>query len=210
MPCPKVSSETASRSIPSFGLGVFSFENMGFSTMLRLPFTDNPVSLRFAFSERHNPFLVSVMAFAGTGFFALEIATSGRLVCEAALEFGAQVSLDVGVASGRLYIFGGIYFKMERDPDSVKLSGYLRAGGSVSVLGIASASIEFYIALTYISDTGKAEGSASVKACISFAFFSKCVSFTVRRQFAGSDGDPSFTDMMEPADWTEYCAAFAA
>jgi hypothetical protein len=32
----------------------------------------------------------------------------------------------------------------------------------------------------------------------------------VRRQFAGSDGDPSFPDMMDLDDWAQYCAAFAA
>jgi hypothetical protein len=203
-------SATLAIAIPSFGFGVFSLENLALSARLLLPFADKPVSLRFAFSERHNPFLVGVLVFAGTGFFSLQIDTTGDLVVEAALEFGAQIAFDVGVAAGRIYIFGGIYFKMEQDPDSVTLSGYVRAGGEVSVLGIASASIEFLIALTYVSSTGKAEGSASVKACISLLFFSKCVSFTVRKQFAGSSEDPSFTDMMDPAEWSEYCGAFAA
>ena len=59
---------------------------------------------------------------------------------EASFEFGATAALDIGVASGEVHIMAGIYFAMQRkEPANVMaatLSGYLRMGGSLSVLGI--------------------------------------------------------------------------
>jgi hypothetical protein len=50
--------------------------------------------------------------------------------------------------------------------------------------------------------------------------FSISVSITCERKFAGSNGDPSFKELMAPyvdpvsslpvEPWSEYCAAFAA
>jgi hypothetical protein len=196
--------------VPTVGVGVFSLQNLNLSAGLTLPFIDQPAGVRFGLSERHSPFLVTVAIFGGGGFFALALNAHGIEQIEAAIEFGGNISLNLGVASGGVYVMAGIYFSMTGD--EVKLTGYLRCGGFLSVLGLISISLEFYLAFTYRQKDhggGEAWGQASLTVCVSIAFFSKSVTLSVERRFAGAAGDPTFADMVEPADWDQYCAAFA-
>jgi hypothetical protein len=144
---------------------------------------------------------------------------------EAAFEFGASISLNVGVASGGVSVMGGFYFKIAKvnkeiskdkyvETSEVTLTGYIRINGRLSILGIITVSLEFYLALTAVIDlptskVQKVEGEASLKVKVEVLFFSKTVSVTVRREFAGADADPSFTTMVELDDWKQYCLAFA-
>jgi hypothetical protein len=111
----------------------------------------------------------------------------------------------LGVASGGVYVMAGVYFNMVGD--DVKLTGYLRCGGALEVLGLICISVEFYMGLDYAS--GKVWGQATLTVCIKVAFFSKSVGLTVERKFAGSAGDPTFEELMSEGDWEEYCGAFA-
>src|SRR5690606_17663130 len=63
--------------VPSLGIGIFSLQNLSLSAQLSLPFVGKPASVRFAVSERHKPFLVSVTLFGGGGFFALALSANG-------------------------------------------------------------------------------------------------------------------------------------
>jgi hypothetical protein len=147
--------------------------------------------------------------FGGGGFFALAVSANGLEQVEAAIEFGGNISLNLGVASGGVYVMAGIYFNMT--PKSVQLTGYLRCGGYLEVLGIISISIEFYLAFTYIDkDEGRGEawGQASVTVSVKVAFFSTSVSLSIERRFAGAAGDPTVADMVDLVDWEEYCSAF--
>ena len=196
--------------VPSVGVGVFSLQNLSLSAGLSLPFVDQPAGVRFALSERHKPFLVSVALFGGGGFFALGLNARGIEQIEAAIEFGGNISLNLGVASGGVYVMAGIYFCMTGT--EVKLTGYLRCGGYLSVLGLISISIEFYLGFTYRKkgeSGGEAWGQASVKVSVKIAFFSVSVTLSIERRFAGAAGDPTFAELVEPDDWQEYCAAFA-
>ena len=83
--------------IPSVGIGIFSLENIRLIASLDLPFNDKPISFNFAFSERQDPFLISVSFLAGGGFFSLSIGPRGVTMLEASLEFGASASIDLGV-----------------------------------------------------------------------------------------------------------------
>ncbi len=203
--------------VPSLGIGIFSLQNLALSAQLSLPFVGKPASVRFAVSERHKPFLVSVTLFGGGGFFALTVGANGIEQIEAAIEFGGNISLNLGVASGGVYVMAGIYYSVTGN--ETKLTGYLRCGGYLSVLGIISISLEFYLAFTYRSkDGGGGEvwGQASLKVAVKVAFFSVSVTLTVEKRFAGAAGDPTFEEIMprnpetgEPADWHTYCTAFA-
>jgi hypothetical protein len=137
---------------------------------------------------------------------------------EAAFEFGAVAALDIGVASGEVHIMAGIYFKMEKKqlgpPNGEQmvssLSGYLRCGGSLCVLGIVRVSVEFYLCFTYFVEPQKAKGRATLTVEISIACFSKSIELTVERSFGGKGGDPTFAQSMDtPALWAEYADAFA-
>jgi hypothetical protein len=111
------------------------------------------------------------------------------------------------VASGGVHVMAGIYFKMAGG--EVVLSGYLRAGGAVTVLGLVTVSVEFYMALTYDSTTGRAWGEASLTVSVEVLFFSASVTLPFRKEFAGASGDPTFDELVEPDDWETYCDAFA-
>ncbi|MYS84829.1 hypothetical protein [Embleya scabrispora] len=199
-----------SLTLPTLSLGMFNLSNVALSARLTIPFDDRPARFRFAVSERQNPFNISVSLFGGGGFFALEVSTRGIEQIEGSLEFGGNASLDLGVASGGVHLMAGIAFQMTGD--SVTLTGYLRCGGYLSVLGIVSITVEFYLALTYHKDNGICEvvGQGSITVSVRVAFFSKSVSLALERRFAGSAGDPSFADCMDPDDWDEYCLAFAS
>lgn len=203
--------------IPSVEVGVLSIANITLGAYVRLPFTGAPLTLGFNFCRRDNPFLLTISCFGGGGFFLMETSVKGFMMMEAAFEFGAAISFDVGVASGGVSVMGGFYFKMEvvDEMTLIELTGYIRINGALSILGIITISLEFYLALTYImkaaadSKAGKLIGEATIKVKIEILFFSTSVSVTARRTLKGADADPTFAEMIEEPDWLEYCEAFA-
>jgi hypothetical protein len=110
----------------------------------------------------------------------------------------------------------GFYF--QKVGDSFTLTGYFRAAGSLSVLGIITISLEFYLGLSYTTKPGpgkaavprggKLWGQAKLTVKIEILFFSKSVSISMEREFAGSD--PTFRELVPPDAWADYCDAFAA
>ncbi len=141
---------------------------------------------------------------------------------EAAFEFGAAMSLNVGVASGGVSAMGGFYYKMELVEKTINgeieqiaestLTGYLRINGHLSVLGLITVSLEFYLAFSAVFNGDKVEkleGLATVKVKVEVLFFSKTVKVTVRRELKAADADPKFIEMIDQDDWQEYCLAFA-
>jgi hypothetical protein len=196
--------------LPTIGIGIFSLENVALSVGLELPFVDRPTRLRFALSTRHDPFLVTVSLFGGGGFFALTVDTQGSVGVEASIEFGGNFCLDLVVASGGVHVMAGIYFKMAGSV--VELSGFLRAGGAVTVLGIITVTVEFYLALTYHREEGleKVSGDATLTVGVEILFLHQDVTLHVHKEFANPVGDPTFEELVSPEDWTTYCSAFAA
>ena len=193
------------------GVGIFSLQNLSLGVLLSIPFTDKPASLLVSISERHHPFLVSVSLFGGGGFFALGVSARGVESVEAAIEFGGSIALNLGIASGGVEVMAGIYFGLTGT--TTTLTGYLRCGGYLEVLGLISISVEFYLGFTYLDRAGggpEVWGQARVTVCVKVAFFSKSVSLSVERRFAGASGDPTFDDCFDPADWEQYALAFAA
>ena len=107
-------------------------------------------SVRFNFAERQNPFNLTVSLFGGGGFFAITIGSGGVQELEASLEFGAQISIDLGVASGGVYIKGGFYFCwMDSPTHLVQFEGYVELGGHLNILGLIVVSLVFHLGLTY-------------------------------------------------------------
>lgn len=170
--------------IPPIAIGVFSLQNVSLSAGLFIPFTSEPASLSFAFCERYRPFLLSVSIFGGGGYFGVQTGLDGIRSMDGALEFGGVLALNLGVASGAIQLMAGIYFKL--DQNGATLTGYVRLLGAVQVLGLICVSIEFYMALTYVTQTGLVEGMATVTVKVEVLFFEKSVSMTVKKTFAGS------------------------
>ena len=201
-----------SLAIPNVQMGVFSLSNMTLGAEVNLPFTGAPLTFGFNFCTRQQPFCLTVSFLGGGGFFGMEIDLQGIRMIEASLEFGAAVSINLGVASGGVSIMAGIYFKMELvdGQNSTTLTGYVRINGSLCILGLITASIELYMALTYLIDKEKAYGEATLKMKIEILFFSASVTLHTQRTFKGSGKDPNFQMAIKENEWLEYCAAFAA
>jgi hypothetical protein len=206
--------------IPNLSVGIFSLENISIGAKLKVPFIDDSLQVGFNFCTRENPFRLSVMLFAGGGFVGVTVTPAGVKVLEAALEFGAAISVNFGVASGSLSAMAGIYFKIETtaNGEECTLTGYFRLRGEVDVLGLISASIELYLALSYESATNKAVGQATLTIEVEVAFFSTSVKISAEKRFAGSGADPTFLQQMglrpgapagEPRPWDVYARAFA-
>jgi hypothetical protein len=210
-------------SIPNVEVGICMISNISLGAAVSLPFTGAPLTMSFNFCKRENPFLLTVSCFGGGGFFLMVTTLKGLQSIEAAFEFGAAMSLNVGVASGGVSVMGGFYFKMElvvkeingvsEEIAETTLTGYLRINGHLSILGLITVSLEFYLAFTAVfsgDKVEKLEGVATLKVKVEVLFFSKTVSVTVRRELKGADADPKFIEMIDQDDWQEYCLAFAS
>jgi hypothetical protein len=204
-----------SLTIPSVQVGIFALSNASLGARFALPFDARPIEVTFNFSERQSPFSLTVSALGGGGFFALSIGADGVREIEAALEFGAAVSIDLGVASGGVEIKAGVYFHWATaSPDGgvVELTGYVRLHGELSILGLISASLTFNLQLSYRKEGNRSVvwGEATLTIEVDVALFSAEVSVTCRRELGGSEADPTFADLMPlPEHWAAYCLAYA-
>ena len=207
--------------LPPIAIGIFALKDVSLGAALTLPFLNGSPLFEFNVSERQHPFNLTVAFFGGGGFFRLQLDTQAVRVVEAAFEFGASAAINLGVASGGVYIMAGIYFKLETQTDGSKaatLTGYFRMGGELSVLGLISISLEFYLSFTYETGKevdgrvlpGKAIGIAKLTVKVEVLLFSKSIEITVEKKFGGQDGDPVFAEVWDvPAIWDEYARAFA-
>lgn len=199
-----------SLNIPSVPVGIFALEHLSIGASFLLPFDSKPAEVRFNFCERQRPFSLTVSLLGGGGFFAIGIGSDGVKQIEASLEFGAAISIDLGVASGSVEIKAGVYFRWA--VKTVELSGYVRLHGELSVLGLISASLTFNLQLAYLKEGGRSVvwGEASLEVSIDILFVSFSVTVSVRKEFGGSNSDPKFIDLIpDAAIWDDYCGAFA-
>ena len=202
-----------SLSLPDIAFGVFSLQNLSLGAGFSVPFVGKPLSVRFNFCERPQPFLLTVMAFGGGGYFLIEVDPAGVQKLEAGFEFGASLAMNFGVASGEVHVMGGFVYAMVSG--NASLTGYLRIGGEVEALGIVTVSIELCLELHYEFSSGKCVGKATLTIEVEVCLFSVSVEISCERKFAGSNGDPTFTEIMAPlasgeSPWDTYCEAFAA
>jgi hypothetical protein len=209
-------SASYSLNLPAIQVGVFALSNASLGAGFNLPFDATPMSVRFNFSERQRPFSLTVSLLGGGGFFAIGISAKGVQEIEAALEFGAALEIDLGVASGGVEIKAGVYFHwLEAVPGKglVELAGYIRIHGELSVLGLISVSITFNLQLSFRKENHESSvwGEATLVVEVEVLFFSADVSVRCRKEFGGAASDPKFIDLIpNAATWTEYCGAFAS
>ncbi|WP_139057918.1 hypothetical protein [Tsukamurella pseudospumae] len=200
------------QAIPNLAIGVFNLSNVSLGADVQIPFLGKSLSVGFNFCTRERPFALTVLCLGGGGWFVVRLAPDRLTLLEAGLEATAALAVDFGVASGSISASIGVYLRLEGDGG--QLAAYFRMRGEVSVLGLISASIELYLELSYDFHTGKLVGYARITVQVSVAFFSQSVSIECRRQFAGSNGDPTLAEQVLEADrsapaWDEYWNAFA-
>ena len=165
--------------------------------------------------QRDDPFNLSVSVFGGGGYLLFEIAESGIRKLEASLDFGATVAIGVGIATAEVHALGGVQFLLEGD--EVKVTGFLRIGGSVDVLGLVSVSVELRVDLSY--DGESLTGRATAVIEIDVTFWSGSIELdSGEYTFVGASAPapevPPATEVAthEPslADWQSYRDKFGA
>jgi hypothetical protein len=194
--------------LPPITCGVFSLTNIAIMAGLDLPYLNGRPAVEFAFASRHRPFLVTVEIFGGGGFVHVVLDAKGVKMVEGAIEFGANFSMDLGVASGSVHAMAGIYFQLKGS--SSDLTGFIDIGGEVSVLGIVSISLDLNISLSWQSSPkgNVIEGRATLTISVSVLFFSVSVQLSVERSFSAGGGDPALGQVMDFGNWSQYAAAF--
>jgi hypothetical protein len=225
--------------LPDVSIGVMSLQNLGLGAALFLPFTDSegPASVSFNFCSKDRPFIMSYCGFAGGGYFALAVSLRGVESIDIALEFGGNLSVNLGVASGGVSIMAGIHLSLGSKEASV--TAYIRLHGYLSVLGLISISLTFYLSLSYEFASGNLVGQATLTVEVDVLMFSKSVDITVEKTLTSTGGmsgslypdslpavdlgggaeprpplphpgPPRLTDLMSGSDWRMYVLAYAA
>ncbi|MDX6743833.1 hypothetical protein [Actinocorallia sp. A-T 12471] len=202
--------------LPSVAAGAFIMRDMSLNAGIAVPFDGRPVSMSFGFGTRENPFTLAVLMFGGGGYVELEVDRTGLRRLEAALEFGAMIAVDFVVAHGEVHAFGGIRFVLTGDGE-VSLTGYLRIGGCLEVLGVITVSVELLIELAYQSSTKALVGRAILVIEVDLTLWSDSVELDSgtwvlagggagdrERVLAGGGATPEGL-----ARWRAYQAAFA-
>jgi hypothetical protein len=211
--------------IPGLSIGVFNLQNIRLGVGLAIPLGGDPLALSFNFGEKDHHFLLAVAFIGGGGFFAIEVDAHGPRSIELAVEVAASVALDLGVASGSAHVAVGVYFHYT--DNNTEISGFVRAGGELTVLAILSLHVELYLGLTYQAQEARKViwGEASLMVEVSIGCLSKSVTLSMRREFVVADGakkpmaspalltttaaitDQAFGNSRE--EWQTYFAAFA-
>ena len=175
--------------LPSLAMGAFSLSNLEIGMLVNLPFDAMPMTAGFHVCRQDRPFMLSVGFLGGGGFFAIEVGLDGVRSLEISVEFGANLQVDLGVASGGVSVVAGIHFMIRSSPDTLELTGYFRMNGRLEIIGLITVSAEFLLSLTYVDPPGVAKGRAEVSFTVEVAFFSTTVSAECERTFGGgADG----------------------
>ncbi len=198
--------------VPEVTAGMFLLQNIAVRAAVDVPFDGRPIVTTLAFASRDKPFHLGVSVFGGGGYLLFEIDDGGIRTLEASLDFGAAVAINIGIAKAEVHALGGVRFKLEGD--LVRVSGFLRIGGSVDILGLVSVTVELRVELTY--EAPRLTGRATAVIEIDVTFWSGSIEL--------DSGDYTFIGGSEPAaippsssisvpppslpDWQKYRNAF--
>jgi hypothetical protein len=204
--------------IPEVTTVGFSLRNILFRLGVTVPLDGAPLTVELAFASRANPFALNVLLFGGGGYVDLVLTDNKVNRFDAALEFGASASIGIGIAQAEVHVLGGIRYELVGD--NTQVSGYLRFGGGVDILGLISVSLEVVITLTYQRAANALIGRATLVVSIDLTFYSDSVTVdTGEYQISGdapSHQGPRMRRGLSPADetetglavWQEYRRAF--
>jgi hypothetical protein len=176
--------------IPALAAGVFVLRDVAFSARLEVPFDGRPLELTLGFASKQNRFALTVLMFGGGGYIDMSLTHEGLQRFEIALEFGALIEIDLVVASAEVHALGGVQFILAED-GSVQLTGYLRIGGSVDILGLVSVSVELCIQLSYQSETNALVGRATLVIDIDLTLWSESVELDTGEWVLAGDSAPA-------------------
>ncbi|MEI8407492.1 MULTISPECIES: hypothetical protein [unclassified Kribbella] len=159
--------------LPEVTAAAFVLTNVAVHASASIPFDGRPISVNLGFASPANRFALTVLMFGGGGYLEIELTQDGLRRVDLALEFGAMVALDFVVAHAEVHALGGVKFQLAGD--KVEVSGYLRIGGCVDILGLVSVSIELCVTLSYRSETNALVGRATLVVEIDLFLWSDSV-----------------------------------
>lgn len=144
----------------SIGCGVTSFFNVTLNVSAELPFTNSESLFKVSLGRRLRPFTISVIPFAGAGYFSIFAAPDGIRGFEASFEFGGGGSIGFGPLQAQVRIMVGVFVRVLRvdNTNSCTIFGTFFAGGSASIW-IFSFATSLYVRLGR-SDGGDMYGEA--------------------------------------------------
>jgi hypothetical protein len=193
--------------IPTLAVGMFSLENVKIGAELFIPLLgESALKFSFFFCTRDAPFLCTVSALGGGGYFKFEMDTSGAVAVEGSLMVAASLAVNLGVAAASVTISAGIFFSFSKD--KAQIGGFLRLHGQLSLLGFITISVDLRLDLIYEPANEKIIGRAMLRVEIDITFFSQTIEIPFERSFCGSNGDPTMSEVMglpegkKPEDWT--------
>lgn len=225
-----------SLAVPEVALGAVNVSGLATRVAINLPFGEDPVRFGLDFSSPSDPFAVTVMGIGGGGWFGLDVGLDGVESLNIGALIKASLEIDLGVAAGGVSCSFGLQYEISGVGASTVMSftAFVCIKGRVEVLGIVTVGIEMCMGLTLrlpppgerIKLVGQATCTVKVKVC----GIRKSVRITMRRTITGgvmpavpsarsarSEITPgadaivpiTFSDVMDQADWTAWCGAFA-
>jgi hypothetical protein len=209
--------------VPDAKANAFSMTNIDIRAGVDLPFTGGVVTMELAFASRDKPFDLTVLAFGGGGYIDIVLDAGGLQRFEASLDFGARISINLGIASAEVHALGGVRFL--KAGDTFACSGFLRIGGSVDLLGLVSVSIELLVELSYDSGSKQLSGRATLVIEVDLTFWSDSIELDSGTWvLAGGSGGSAQQSADEPqlgavgvpgaapdaATWDRYWDGFAS
>jgi hypothetical protein len=178
--------------LPPVATGVFVLENISLHSRLDLFFGGEAPTFELAFGRPDSPFRLTVLALGGGGWIAIKVATDGFRHLAGALEFGAAVAVDLGLARGSVSAMGGLAFFVDGD-GFARLTAYFTVRGELRVLGLITIAAELTLSLSYESPPPRLFGEAQIVVEVKVLFFKKTVRIPFKKTFAGADPDPDDT-----------------
>lgn len=202
--------------LPSIETPAFNLSNLKFDLGLKIPFPTSemvkPITTTFSINRPNDKFLVTVGIFGGRGHFVLEATPQKIVSIDSSIEFGGYFGINLGIASGHVYLFAGIRYQCSGG--DIIFTGYIICGGGVTVFGFISVSVTFLLAMTYQNIGGQATlyGSASVRYSVKIGFFKKSFTLSYSKRISGAKGRPvdpnsDSTAYIEPTEEPVYYAS---
>jgi hypothetical protein len=119
----------------SIGIGEVSFFNIIFDVSADLPFTNDGALFKTSLGTRLSPFTISILPYAGSGYFSIYSAADGIRGFEASFLFGGGGSLAFGPLEAQVQIQVGAFIRILRvgKVNSTLIAGTFLAAGSMTI-----------------------------------------------------------------------------
>jgi hypothetical protein len=149
----------------SISFGEVSFFNIIFDVSADLPFTSDQAMFKTSLGTRLSPFTISILPYAGSGYFSLFSAADGIRGFEASFLFGGGGSLSFGPLEAQVQVQVGTFIRILKvgDVNTTEIAGTFLAAGSMTIW-IFNFAASLYVSL------GEDNGNMYGEAIFTFSF----------------------------------------